>query len=409
MTVPTSDDEGTEAPPPAPTAPEAPPTPTDRPPGAKPARLAGTEPMTLHRSIYEQLLREIQAGTYGPGDRLPSEAALCIRFAASRITVAKAIQGLQRDGLVVRRAGSGTYVEAPEPATRYHFGLLIPELGTTEIFEPICQGIMRSPLAKSHSLLWGHSASDGDGLEHAAEDLCRQFVRQGVNGVFFAPLEYTDQKDIVNRRIVALLQQAAIPTILLDRCFEAYPRRSNLDLVGIDNSRAGFTLTQHLWQQGARRIAFVARRRSANTMVSRIAGYHFALYENNSAFHPSVRFGDAGDPAFVRSLLDELEPDGIVCGNDLTAARLMRSLIELGVRVPESVRIVGVDDVSYARFLPVPLTTIHQHCGEMGEAAMALMLNRMREPERPGLEVRIRFDLVVRNSCGAGTTPTSVA
>lgn len=167
---------------------------------------------------------------------------------------------------------------------------------------------------------------------------------------------------MVNRRIVAMLQQAAIPTILLDRCYEAYPRRSNLDLVGIDNSRAGFTLTQHLWQQGARRIAFVAPRRSANTMISRVAGYQFALSENSSGFPPTVRFGDVGDLAFVRALLDEVEPDGIVCGNDLTAARLMRALIELGVRVPECVRIVGVDDVSYAKFLPVPLTSIAPSC-----------------------------------------------
>ncbi len=367
--------------------------------------------MTLHRSIYEQLLREIQAGDYRPGDRLPSEVVLCARFAASRITVAKAIQGLQRDGLVVRRAGSGTYVEAPQLATRYQFGLLIPELGTTEIFEPICQGIMRSPLAKSHSLLWGHaparqdSPANEDGLEQAAEELCRQFVRQAVNGVFFAPLEFTGSKDLVNRRIVAMLQQAAIPTVLLDRCFEAYPRRSNLDLVGIDNSRAGFTLAQHLWQQGARRIAFVARWRSANTMISRMAGYQFALFEQCSAFPPTVRFGDVGDLAFVRALLTEIEPDGIVCGNDLTAARLMRSLIELGVRVPESVRVVGVDDVSYAKFLPVPLTTIHQNCGEMGEIAMAMMLGRMREPDRPGLDVHVPFHLVVRNSCGAGSLP----
>ena len=378
----------------------------------KPAatKQAGPEPMTLHRAIYEQLLQEIQAGIYGPGDRLPSEAALCTRFAASRITVAKAIQGLQRDALVVRRAGSGTYVEAPPSATRYQFGLLIPELGTTEIFEPICQGIMRSPLAKSHSLLWGHNAADDSSFEQgaqelAAQELCQQFIHQGVSGVFFAPLEYTEQRDLVNRRIVALLQQAAIPIVLLDRCYEAWPRRSNLDLVGIDNSRAGFTLTQHLWQQGARRIAFVARRRSANTMISRISGYQFALLENSSAFSSAVHFGDVGDLAFVRALLDQAQPDGIVCGNDLTAARLMRSLIELGVRVPESIRIVGFDDVSYARFLPVPLTTIHQHCGEMGEAAMGLMLGRMRDPERPGVEVRIRFDLVIRNSCGAGTMP----
>ena len=368
---------------------------------------ARPEQAPLHRFIYEKLLAEINAGVYRPGDRLPSEAALCERFTTSRITVAKAIQTLQRDGLVMRRAGSGTYVEAPEPGVRYQFGLLIPELGSTEIFEPVCQGIMRSPLSKSHSLLWGHTSPVQDGIEQNAEELCREFIGQGVSGIFFAPLEYTEKKDITNRTIVALLQQANIPVVLLDRCFETFPRRSNLDLVGIDNHRAGYVLTQHLWQQGARRIAFVARECSANTMTGRVAGYQFALSELGSSSLPAVHLGNAGDPEFVRSVLSTSQPDAILCGNDHTAANLMRSLIELGVRIPDSVRIAGIDDVAYARFLPVPLTTIHQYCGEIGEAAMSLMLGRMREPNRPGVELRVRFDLVVRSSCGSGLLQSS--
>ena len=366
-----------------------------------PATAVRPEQAPLHRLIYEKLLAEIQAGVYRPGDRLPSEAALCERFTTSRITIAKAIQTLQREGLVMRRAGSGTYVEAPEPHTRYQFGLLIPELGTTEIFEPICQGIMRSPLSKSHSLLWGHTSPLQDGLEHNAEELCREFLSQGVSGIFFAPLEFAENKDSINRAIVAMLQGANIPVVLLDRCYETYPRRSNLDLVGIDNHRAAYLLTEHLWLQGARRIAFVARERSAPTMISRAAGYQFALSELGSTTPPAVHLGDAGNLDFVRSLLAVSQPDAILCGNDHTAASLMRSLIELGVRIPDAIRIVGVDDVPYAKFLPVPLTTIHQNCGELGEAAMSLMLGRMREPNRPGIELRVGFHLVVRSSCGS--------
>ena len=104
--------------------------------------------MPRHRLIYEELLTEIQTGVYRPGERLPSEAVLCERFQASRITVAKAFQNLQRDQLVIRRPGSGTYVERPVQQESLQFGLIIPDLGTTDIFEPICQGIMRSPAAR---------------------------------------------------------------------------------------------------------------------------------------------------------------------------------------------------------------------------------------------------------------------
>src|SRR5579875_56374 len=348
---------------------------------------ADGEPTTLHRAIYRDLVREITEGIYRPGDRLPSEAQLCERFGASRITVAKAIHSLQRDGLVNRRPGSGTYVQQPKPTGNHQFGLLIPQLGSTEIFEPICQGIMRAPLAKSHVLLWGYAPgegeSDSDGTGQMAEQLCRQFIDQKVSGVFFAPLEYTVDREAANRRIVDMLTRAKIPVVLLDRCLERYPKRSQLDLVGIDNGRAGYVVTQHLWEQGARHIVFVARKRSASTIIERISGYEFALHEFQSTHPARVLLGDVNDPEFVRELQKE-RPDAVVCGNDLTAARLMRSLLDLGVRVPEDLRMAAFDDVSYSKFLPVPLTTVRQDCSEIGRAALSLMLERLREPNRPG-------------------------
>ena len=356
--------------------------------------------LPLHGLIYNALRSSIRNGEYSSGDRLPSEAELCKQFDASRITVAKAIQRLQQDGLVIRRPGSGSYVQLAAPSTSFQFGLLIPELGSTEIFEPICQGIMRSPQAKSHSLIWGHSSHHDQGREDAAVSLCRQFIEQKVSGVFFAPLEYSDSKDRTNHQIVAELRQAGIPIVLLDRCYHVFPMRSNLDRVGIDNHRASFAVTQHLWNQGARRIVFVARKRSASTMVERVSGYHFALRECGSEFEGAAVYGDAGDPEFVRKLLETERPDGVVCGNDLTAARLMRSLIGLGVRVSEEVRLVSFDDVNYAKFLPVPLTTIHQNCAQIGESAIELMLDRIQHPHRPGIDVLVPFELVVRESCG---------
>ena len=356
------------------------------------------EPM--HRVIYDALLAEIQLGQYRSGDRLPSELELCKRFKSSRITVAKAINSLQHEGLVVRKAGSGSYVQLSPPVTSHQFGLLIPELGSTEIFEPICQGIMQSPQAKSHSLIWGYTSHKTCSKEEAALALCRQFIEQKVSGVFFAPLEFVDETDSINHQLVAELRQAGIPIVLLDRCYYTYPMRSNLDRVGIDNHRASFVVTQHLWNQGARRIVFVARRRSASTIVDRVSGYQFALGECGSQFTARAIFGDVEDLEFVRDLVEEVDPDGVVCGNDLTAARLMRALIGLGVRVPEQIRLVSFDDVSYAKFLPVPLTTIHQNCPQIGESAMELMLDRIKHPHRPGVDLLVPFELVVRESCG---------
>ncbi len=356
--------------------------------------------LTRHRAIYEELLKEIRDGVYKSGDRLASEAVLCERFDASRITVAKAIQSLQHQGLVRRRPGSGTYIEAPPASTAMQFGLLIPELGRTEIFEPICQGMMQSPLGKSNSLIWGYSATEEKYQESAAEELCQQYIAQKVAGVFFAPLEYTPNRDLANRRIICALKQANMPVVLLDRCFEKYPSRSPYDLVGIDNHRAGYVLTRHLQAQGARRILFAAKPDSASTVDERIAGYFEALREPPGSSGAVFR-SDVGDPVQVSSILDTEQPDAILCANDLTAARLMKTLEFLGIAIPRQIRIVGIDDVNYAKFLPVPLTTIRQDCAEIGASAMSVMLERIDRPTRSARNVLVHFDLVVRESCGA--------
>jgi DNA-binding LacI/PurR family transcriptional regulator len=359
----------------------------------------GTKPeMPRHRLIYEQLLSEIQSGVYKPGSRLPSEAVLCERFQASRITVAKAFQSLQREHLVSRRPGSGTYVEQPAQHDSLQFGLLIPDLGTTDIFEPICQGIMRAPEAKSHSLTWGHSTSLAGDRAHAAERLCQQYIAQKVAGVFFAPAEYSETRDEVNHRIAARLEAAGIPVVLLDRCFERYPYRSNFDLVGIDNHRAGYLLTEHLIQTGAERIVFAMRENSAPTVEARAAGYREALLALLGSRDGVLVTGDFEDAKHVQKMMDKEKPDAVVCANDSTAARLMQTLNTLGFKIPADVKMVGVDDVSYARFLPTPLTTIRQNCSEIGAAAMAVMLDRVQRPGQAVKDVLIKTELVVRAS-----------
>lgn len=358
--------------------------------------------LPLHRSIYEQLLQEIERGTWKAGERLPSEAMLCDRFSASRITVAKAIGQLQREGRVRRRAGSGTFVQPPaSAATGMRFGLLIPDLGLTEIFEPICRGMMTSPLARPHSLTWGHVPEGSESPEAVAEDLCRQFIAQKVTGVFFAPLEFSENRHAANLRVVQALQRAGVAVVLLDRCLERFPVRGDFDLIGIDNHRAGALVTQHLLLAGAKRPVFLARRGAGATVHARIAGYHTALRDAGGSFAGAAHWGDPEDGSWIDSVLQAESPDALVCANDRTAAPVMRHLLHRGLRVPQDVRVTGVDDVTYAQFLPVPLTTIHQNCAEMGRLAMTVMLDRLEHPDRPGVEVLTGFDLVVRESSGS--------
>ena len=355
-----------------------------------------------HRRVFEHLLASIQGGALKPGDRLPSEAELGKLFEASRITVAKAVHDLQQMGLVSRRPGAGTHVLAESKPVGRTFGLLIPELGLTEIFEPICNGMMRADFARPDTLLWGNSSASVEDSAKAAEQMLESFIGQGVAGVFFAPLELTSEKDALNRRIARMLDQARIPFVLLDRCYLPYPERSPHDLVGVDNRRAGFIATAHLLEHGSRRLVFAGEEHAANTVNARITGFHEALRQHGVRPEwEAVWRGNVQDEAFVRRMLETARPEGIVCANDLTAARLMQMLLGLGVRIPEDVRIVGMDDVRYASLLPVPLTTVRQDCAGIGAVAMATMMQRLEYPKLPVRDVLVPVKLVVRKSCGA--------
>jgi GntR family transcriptional regulator, arabinose operon transcriptional repressor len=354
-----------------------------------------------YKQICQSLRSAIESGTYGAGFRLPSEHELVQTFGASRVTVSRALKELQIGGLIDRRAGSGTYVRA-STVKQHAFGLLIPELGQTEIFEPICQGMAAAQEEHNHVLIWGRSLAGSETTEVDAKDVCARLISNRVSGVFFAPLEANPQKDAINRTIANMLSDAKIPVVLLDRDIVDYPQRSKYDVVGIDNRRAGCVATQHLIDAGCRRIGFIGRPHLAPSCVARYHGYRDTV--THSAVPMGPEFAERLDPsdrAIVAEVMKRYRPDGIVCANDRTAALLMRTFTELKIVVPDQVRLVAFDDVKYASLVTVPLTTIHQPCDQLGAAAIQAMVQRIETPDMPPRDVLVDFHLVVRESCGS--------
>lgn len=367
-----------------------------------PANIPDGGKQIKHKQVFDYLYGCIQSGVLKPGDRLPSEAELGTMFNASRITVAKAVLELQRLGLVTRRPGAGTHVLAQKQASGHTFGLLIPELGLTEIFEPICHGMMRTPFVRPDALLWGSASGSVRESAKEAEQMAQSYIAQNVSGVFFAPLELTSEKDTANQRIVRMLERARIPIVLLDRSYLHYPEQAQHDLVGIDNRRAGFIATRHLLQHKKRKLVFVGETNTASTVDARITGFYEAL--RVEGILPELELAWRGSPVdegFVRRILEVGSPEGIVCANDLTAARLMQTLQGMSISIPENIAIVGIDDVKYASLLSVPLTTVHQDCAGIGALAMATMLERIEHPDLPVREIDAPIWLVERRSCGA--------
>lgn len=358
---------------------------------------------TKHRQVFEHVLADINSGRLKDGDRLPSEIVFVEQFSTSRPTVARALRDLQNLGLVERKVGSGTYVRrSQKPADAWRFGLLIPGLGSTEIFEPICGQLARLAQKQHHTLLWGDFGDKrGEADPELIEQVCNSYVRQTVAGVFFAPLELTEDKDRINQSVIAALEAAGIPIVLLDRDIVAFPQRSRFDLVGLDNRRAGFLIAEHLIKLGCRRIDFLARPGSAPTVMLRIAGYREALLSSGITPDPQwVHSGEPTDEKFVQRIV-AAGATAIVCANDLTAANLMRTLDTLGCPVPQKIRVVGFDDVRYAELLRPSLTTIHQPCVDIGTIAMQVMLERIENPTFPPRDILAQPTLIVRQSCGA--------
>lgn len=366
-----------------------------------------------YRQILDQLTSDIVMGLYVGGQRFPSEAALVKRFGTSRITVGHAMRELQSKGFIERIAGSGSYVRerAQERPDGPLFGLVIPNLGETEIFGPICRAIAAAPngrneALRAHALLWPHAERGPQGKVEEAFQLAKQCVERGVSGVFFAPLEMWEDGCGVNRRVLDILERAGIPVVLLDRRPGGSAGRRRCDLVGIDNRWAGSLATRHLIELGARRIGFVAYQGQATTVEARMEGYRDALGERSSQNGAHMNAHMIWLAAREKMEAGRFRNyDGLVCANDRIAGRVMQALLARGVRIPQDVRMVGIDDVNYAALLPVPLTTVHQPCREIGETALRMMFDRIGHPRMPAREVWLDCWLVIRESCGAERSP----
>src|SRR5262245_25856851 len=129
------------------------------------------ENQTKHRAISKFLEEGIQSGTFKPGAQLPTEYALVEQFEVSRPTVSRAMRDLQLRGLIERKPGAGSYVLGRSTSSKVTtLGMLIPELGCGDIFDPIAAQIVRRAQAAGLGLIWGDA---GNSQLHSRDALGR--------------------------------------------------------------------------------------------------------------------------------------------------------------------------------------------------------------------------------------------
>jgi len=296
--------------------------------------------------------------------------------------------------------------------TEQLIGLVAPSVERGGTFDRLCATATVGAKALGYSVIFGASVGRLEDVDSWAQSLCDQFRLHRVRGALFLPMEVPPQHWNVNRRIADTLRAAGIPLVLMDRDVCEPPERSSFDVVGIDNRRAGETVTRHLLGLGVRRIHFVCHDMpSSSSVQARIEGYRAAMYA--AGLGPPAEWIHIGvlpdDPMMLPTLVRELQPEAFVCINDHLARDVMYILSAARLRVPQDVRLVSIDDLPFAQHGPVRLTTLHQPVDAIGANAVAALLSRIEDPHQPPRDIYIGCRLVVRQSCGAelalGTAP----
>ncbi len=348
--------------------------------------------------VYDTIKYQIRSQVYEVGELLPAEGELCAHFETSRPTIAKALNLLSAEGLVRRKAGFGTQVLPPQ-ITALKVGLLIPQLTQTEIFEPICASITECAHRAGMQVIRPPELGRAEEFQKLAESLTKQFISMKVDGVFFTPVEYIQDHEAFNLQIIERLRRAGISVVLLDRDVYPWPRQTSYDLIGIDNIEAGFMVAGHLIGNGCRKLAFASEENPAMTVQLRQIGVREALIQNGFRSQDllNVNFDETQPEAAVEALR-QAGVDGVVCANDATAARLLRVLVDHGIRIPDTMQVCGFDDVKYASLLTVPLTSYQQPCENIGKIAVNTMIARIQHPDSPAHRITLKGRLILRDS-----------
>ena len=161
--------------------------------------------------------------------------------------------------------------------------------------------------------------------------------------------------------------------------------------------------TQHLLDQGYRRIACVTGPSDRTTATDRLAGYTKAIREWGIALDEGLvrhaDFKEAGGYEEAYALLTTTEPpDAFFVTNNQMTLGALAAIAALELNVPEDVGVVGFDDPAWAPLLRPPLTAIAQPAYEMGATAARLLEGRAAGDDQPPRLVVIRADLVVRGT-----------
>ncbi len=213
-------------------------------------------------------------------------------------------------------------------------------------------------------------------LEHEKDidSVLDQILQYQVDGVVTAAILSSEQLDTV--------ENAGIPVIFYNRTL---PEKL-VNSVRCDQEEGERWLVNELVGAGHKRFAIVSGPEDSSVSTERTRGATTKLRELNieDVVIVSGDYGYASGRAAFAEILQSMEglPDAVICANDVMAIGCVDEAREINcLRVPEDISIVGFDGVGPARYAAYNLSTVRQPVGRMSEAAVAMLIERIKNPE----------------------------
>jgi LacI family transcriptional regulator len=274
-------------------------------------------------------------------------------------------------------------------------GVIIPDL-QNPFFTGVVHGVEAELYSAGYTLQIGHS----DGLAEREQEQFRILRGEGVAGLVFMP----GDRPGANYESIRTWE---IPVVAIDRS----PGGLEVDLVCANNREGMRQAVNHLLCLGHREIGLLNGPEGINVSQERLGGYQDALRNAGIAMREAfIIHSDfrqlGGHTAMARFLDMAKPPKAVVVANNLMTLGALQAIHERGIRIPEELAVVCLDDMPWATSLRPPLTAVAQPVEALGRTGAQVLLERLKDPKRLVRQVVLPTRLMVRASCGARTSVT---
>lgn len=283
-------------------------------------------------------------------------------------------------------------------------GVLTAEI--TGLFYPyIIESIYKVANEKKYQTIICDSQGGNYGEAGALDREFEKFqhlIRNRVDGIIFVSVVSKEREQRYLEKLKELASsEKKIPIVSLERNFTSW----GIDSVYFNGTRGAEVAVQHLIDCGCKNIAHITGPYFMSIVEERIEGYKNKLKEYGIPFQKElIEDGNythiSGYKAMKKLFEKNKQIDGVFCGNDQMAIGAIKALQELGIRIPEDIKLIGYDDVFVSSIVQPSLSTIHVPRRAAGLEVANVLFERIEKKGQIAFPIKkeIPTRLVIRQS-----------